>query len=197
MTSIASFLRGAAPAALVVAAMMASNASAQSCNPKSGKSFKASFDFYEQLAPTTQCPISALAQAPVFQLKGQGSANRSIGSIGVSSQNCVVMPSQQVPNGLDFFGPRFVLTTADGDQLIAQYSGTASPALSTPAGGLYNLAGTYTIIGGTGRFAGAQGCGTLTGSEAVSFTGLPTGVGRISLQGVIAYGSSSSADSDD
>lgn len=194
MKRVASLPRGAAPAALLAAALLAPDAMAQSCNVKRGTSFDATFSFQEQLVPGAVCPIPLPNSPMVFKLDGAGTADGSIGSIGVSSQNCVI-PSGRILGGLDFVGPRFVLSTANGDQLVAAYIGTAAPALST--GGLYNLQGAYTILGGTGRFKNAQGCGTLSGSETVSFAGLPSGKGQITLQGVISYKSGKNDDNDD
>ena len=51
-------------------------------------------------------------------------------------------------------------TAPNGDQLRTTHSGTATP---TPDGTAVILAGTETVIGGTGRFAGATGSATLTG----------------------------------
>jgi hypothetical protein len=56
-----------------------------------------------------------------------------------------------------------MLTASNGDQLVATYAGTAQPQ----ATGLLALSGTFTFTGGTGRFAGAKGSGTLEGVEAI------------------------------
>ena len=48
----------------------------------------------------------------------------------------------------------YQFTAANGDTLIAQFTGQASPT-ATP--GVLSIVETSTIIGGTGRFAGATG----------------------------------------
>jgi hypothetical protein len=46
------------------------------------------------------------------------------------------------------------------------------------------FSGTYNVIGGTGRFAGATGQGAVTGSA--QFTGEGIGVGDFALDGTIS-----------
>lgn len=62
------------------------------------------------------------------------------------------------PDGFDITGS-LTLTAANGDQLFVSYHAT------TPypdAAGNFNPSGTFTITGGTGRFAGATGGGSLS-----------------------------------
>ena len=44
--------------------------------------------------------------------------------------------------------------------------------------------GTYTVVGGTGRFAGASGSGSLEGNA--TFTSPAGGVGEFTLSGTIS-----------
>lgn len=179
-------LRTAVPVAAAVAALLAAPASAQTCKVPGAKPFRATIDFQEQQVGTS-CADLGLQGLFLLELRGRGSANQNLGSVGASSRNCVV----PTPTGaLNFFGPKFVLTAANGDQIYASYSGTAAPALTAPSGGgLYNLGGSFKISGGTGRYQFANGCGTLSGSEIVSAnsSGI-SGFGRISLQGVLSLG---------
>jgi hypothetical protein len=72
-----------------------------------------------------------------------------------------------------------VLTAANGDQIFFDATGTSC---FNPTTGLVDLSGTQTITGGTGRFEGASG--TLT----VSGTGNPaTGTISYTLEGSISY----------
>jgi hypothetical protein len=58
----------------------------------------------------------------------------------------------------------FTLTAANGDQLYLRYSGPSKGAgtLEDPA----SFEGTWVVTGGTGRFDGASGGGTYTGTAA-------------------------------
>lgn len=63
------------------------------------------------------------------------------------------------PQGIVVTNGKLTLTAANGDQLFSTFA--ASGAL--PAGdGSFHLDGTFTVVGGTGRFAGATGGGTFT-----------------------------------
>jgi hypothetical protein len=87
-----------------------------------------------------------------------------------------------------FFGQQARLVAADGSTLHATYQGAGAPALSGPAPGLFSLQGSYVISGGTGRFARATGCGTLTGEQSVGARLPPLqSTGRLELEGWIAF----------
>ena len=103
-----------------------------------------------------------------------------MGRVSFSAHDCINF----LPTGASAFqtyqGTNAVLTSSSGDQLFATYTGTATPQ----AGGALLLSGTFSFKGGTGRFAGAKGTGTLNGLEDIS-TKPPTGVlwlsGRLSF----------------
>ena len=70
---------------------------------------------------------------------------------------------------------RMTMNAANGDALRWSYSGAGT---SPDAGGDLTFSGTYTVTGGTGRFADASGRGTytgagnvVTGKASVSYTG--------------------------
>jgi hypothetical protein len=73
---------------------------------------------------------------------------------------------------------KLTLTTSDGDSLYADYSGrlARSPKLRIDA-----IFGDFHITGGTGRFTGASGNGSITGNED-----LLTRRGQLVLEGTIA-----------
>jgi hypothetical protein len=50
----------------------------------------------------------------------------------------------------------------NGNIIFTAFTGTVCQSGSTPTSGTYLLTGTFTITGGTGRFADATGGGTLT-----------------------------------
>src|SRR5678815_1104174 len=54
----------------------------------------------------------------------------------------------------------FTLTGANGDTLVFQDTFDSTPP---DAGGAVTFEGTYRVVGGTGRFAGATGGGTVIG----------------------------------
>jgi hypothetical protein len=69
-------------------------------------------------------------------------------------------------------------TAANGDRLIANFSGSA---LLDPSTGEVAFVGFETFNGGTGRFAGATGSAQLEGTASIfTNTGLFTTKGRIS-----------------
>jgi hypothetical protein len=75
-------------------------------------------------------------------------------------------------------------TAANGDVLRA-----TSVTIGTPTGATtFSLAGTFTFVGGTGRFAHASGSAPFTGS--VDFA---TGNATLTMQGRIAYDASDRA----
>jgi len=57
------------------------------------------------------------------------------------------------------------LTAANGDSLTFSESGTVCEVGATGIGVPHSFNGTYTITGGTGRFVGAGGTGTITGGD--------------------------------
>ena len=68
-------------------------------------------------------------------------------------------------------------TAANGDELHSTNAGFATPT----ATGL-DLSGIETAVGGTGRFAGASGQATFSGTAS-----LATNTGAFSFEGTVAY----------
>jgi hypothetical protein len=80
----------------------------------------------------------------------------------------------------NFSDGRFIITTANGDQVYANYSGQFVP---TGAGTQYVFSdATFQITGGTGKYFRASGGGSLTGGEDMA-----TGQGNVKLSGQILY----------
>lgn len=69
-------------------------------------------------------------------------------------------------------------TAADGSSVTVSYEG----AQGTPAGGVATASTTSTVVSGTGRFEGAHGSWTASGT--IDFT---TGIVRDSFSGWISY----------
>jgi hypothetical protein len=82
------------------------------------------------------------------------------------------------------------LTAANGDELWLEYSGQAQ-YLAPPAATLpYSFTGPVTVVGGTGRFAGATGELTESGQAVLNLTaeGWPVGgAGSSVMEGWIEY----------
>jgi hypothetical protein len=82
------------------------------------------------------------------------------------------------PEGADIQG-QFVMTAANGDQVFIDYVTLAHPDFNA---GVITFSGTWTITGGTGRFADATGDGTLSGEGSLlpPFDVIASFVGSIS-----------------
>ena len=133
--------------------------------------FKASLITQETLGfNPVACPTTFLQGTTV----ASGNATH-MGSVTLRSTDCVVQADGQ----LTFTDGRLVLTAANGDQIIATYSGMLLPTAELP---VYSLSGSYTVIGGTGRFEGATGSGTLQGSSNIV-----TGRGGYTATGFLRY----------
>lgn len=133
--------------------------------------FKASLNTEETLGfNPVACPTAFLQGTTV----GTGNASH-MGSVTLRSTDCVV----QVDGQITFTDGRLVLTAANGDQLSASYSGMLLPSAEPP---VYSLSGSYTVTGGTGRFKGATGSGSLQGSSNIV-----TGLGSYTATGFISY----------
>ena len=70
------------------------------------------------------------------------------------------------------------LTAANGDELHSTHVGTSQPA----GPGLVSFVAQMTIVGGTGRFAGASGS-----MRGVGLANLITRTSTVSLEGTISY----------
>ena len=133
--------------------------------------FKASLKTQETLAfNPVACPTTFLEGTTV----ASGNASH-MGSVTLRSTDCVVQAAGQ----FTFTDGRLVLTAANGDQVTANYSGMLLPSAESP---VYILTGSYTVVGGTGRFANATGSGSLQGSNNIV-----TGQGSYTATGFIRY----------
>ena len=152
--------------------------------------FRAEVTTVETLAPKPQrCPLTLLAGSTT----GSGQATH-LGAVTLASSDCVLPPGVFMPSGVPagvtcgnslegtfrFCDGRLTLTAANGDQLRAEYSGELRPP-ADPASP-YTIAGSYRIVGGTGRFEDACGSGDLEGTM-----NLLTGQGEFRAIGGISY----------
>ena len=77
----------------------------------------------------------------------------------------------------------FTLTAANGDTLVLEDTFHSTPP---DAGGAFTFAGDFEVVGGTGRFAGATGGGTVTGSAQFPGPAADGGVAEFSFDGTIS-----------
>jgi len=75
----------------------------------------------------------------------------------------------------------YTLIAANGDRVVIQDATTDHLDLGA---GTVTFVGTYIVVGGTGRFAGATGGGILVGSAR--FLGPGSGIGQFTLNGTIS-----------
>jgi hypothetical protein len=90
-----------------------------------------------------------------IQLTGAGSASK-LGN-GTNSSAITIVGPASCAGGFAVHGAE-TLTAADGEQLTWTVDDQACPT-ATP--GIYEISAPYTVTGGTGRFAGATGGGTI------------------------------------
>ncbi len=76
------------------------------------------------------------------------------------------------------------LTAANGDQLVVEVTETSCPRAASP--NIYDCAGTYSVVGGTGHFATATGSGTWEG--VVTFGPDGSGTFNSAYSGLISKG---------
>jgi len=104
-----------------------------------------------------------------------------------------------VPDGSAFhalvLGGMITFTAANGDTLVLAYEGTTDGIVDATGGFLgYTAEGTWTVAGGTGRFANATGSGSLDVVGDVpggdGLFGLPDGFDQWTFEGRIAYDAS-------
>ena len=135
---------------------------------KAANSFKASVAITEVIQPIGAAPCFL-----VGNISGTGQATQ-LGKVTVVSSDCINPLSQTL---FSFASNQLVLTSANGDQLFAMYSGTL-----TTEGGVGVITGGYQIVGGTGRYSQATGAGSVQGMEDMS-----TGKGLVQLTGTLSY----------
>jgi hypothetical protein len=131
----------------------------------------ASFAIVAMLVSTGLMPASAAEQVKFkghfsgslafdgvsfIQLTGAGNASK-LGRSTNSSAVSIVGPAASCPGGFAIHGEETV-TGANGDQITWTIDDDACPT-DTP--NVYRISATYTVTGGTGRFAGATGQGTI------------------------------------
>lgn len=146
-----SIARAASAIALVAALLAASSGAPAGASTGGEQPFRASFDGTFEVA------------GPLLTFTGTGTAT-GLGASTVDGTS-VVAPAAPTPAcplpkvTLALVFDRVTLTAASGDRIVFRNSGTDC---LDPATGVIVADATYEILGGTGRFAGAGGTGTVT-----------------------------------
>jgi hypothetical protein len=128
--------------------------------------------------PSATCPGMVMGTLTSDRASGPNTATH-LGKVTASSVHCGVI--DPTTRRIVVTGHQLVFTAVNGDTITAAFSGLTAPTGPST----YSFTGSYTVTGGTGRFAGATGGGDLAGSLAGSpATGLlegeMTAVGRLS-----------------
>ena len=139
--------------------------------------WKESYRATGTIAPDARCPAPLLRESD----QGGGTATH-VGKYTITNSHCVD------PSTGALTGGSFVKTAANGDQLFGTYVGTAAVIQAPAPIGIFQVSGTLTFTGGTGRFAGARGTTSMAGTERADFsqTPVPTQV-TLTMVGTITY----------
>ena len=166
--------------AVILAAFLTSAAVA---SPQSN-AFDAQLALTETIAFTGAPPCFGIG---TVQAAGKASF---LGKVTATSSDCInpqgTFDPGSTANSFSFSstgsGPAgLVFTATSGELLFATYSGTLTPQPSGP----HRIDGQFTITGGTGRYLGATGGGTLSGYEDISQ--VVSGRGVVQMVGTIVY----------
>ena len=139
--------------------------------------WKESYQSSGTIAPATQCPSPLLLESEA----GSGTATH-IGKYTIVNSHCVDPSTGALTVG------RFVKTTANGDQLFGSYVGTATLVQPPAPIGIFQVSGTVTFTGGTGRFDGATGTSDMVGTLQADFSQTPVATQTtLTMTGTISY----------
>jgi hypothetical protein len=113
--------------------------------------------------------------------RGGGTATHT-GKYDIVNSHCLNPATGALTNGT------FLKTAANGDQLFGTYEGSASVIQAPAPIGIFDITGTLTFTGGTGRFTGATGTTTMTGTEQADFSQTPIATQDVlTMVGEISY----------
>lgn len=176
--------------AAACAAFLAFAVSNENAIAAPSQSFTADLSTMEFLVPSALCGSQ---QAGVGA--GTGTSNlfaRTAGGsavpVGMTSTDCVDNNGAQ----LSFYNGHFILTGPGGDSITAKYDGNLIPTAQTMSNGQLLVTYTFypdasfTITGGTGRFANASGNGAISGYEIVN-TSNGTSQGKLKAVGSLIH----------
>jgi len=139
--------------------------------------WKESYHSTGTIAPAADCAPPLLLESEV----GGGTATH-VGNYTIVNSHCVD------PSTGALTGGQFVKTAANGDQLFGTYVGTATPIQPPTPIGIFQISGTVTFTGGTGRFAEAIGTTDMQGTLEADFSQTPVATQTtLTMTGTISY----------
>jgi hypothetical protein len=139
--------------------------------------WKESYQSTGTIAPAAECPSPLLLESE----EGGGTATH-IGKYTIVNSHCLD------PSTGALTGGRFVKTAANGDQLFGTYVGTATVIQPPAPIGIFQVSGTITFTGGTGRFAEATGTTDMVGTLQADFSQTPVATqATLTMTGTISY----------
>ncbi|HEY6795023.1 MAG TPA: hypothetical protein VI248_10125 [Kineosporiaceae bacterium] len=100
---------------------------------------------------------------PPERLTGSGNATH-LGASTNSGQGRITGPANRCSDGFAVQNDEVLTSTDDGDQVRITTFTEDCPV----SPGVFEAIGTFTVTGGTGRFAGASGGGNITGTPDLS-----------------------------
>jgi hypothetical protein len=121
-----------------------------------------------------RCPIAGI----VGTTTGTGQASH-LGAVKMEATDCPLLVPGVLPT---FSNGVLTLTGANGDRLRASYQGALIPVPGVPDA--FSITGDFSVTGGTGRFAGAQGGGYLQGTLTL---GPLVSQGEYQVTGTLSY----------
>jgi hypothetical protein len=149
-------------AALAATAACAAAASAYGADQGAGARFTATVNLQATVVGFDACGV-------LVHASGDASGTQVGGRAFWVDDECVSFLGQVVGHG--------TFTATNGDRISVDYQ-----AVTPPPDPAVHARGTYTIVGGTGRFAGAAGAGSL------AVDGIPGGPELVQFDGTIVLG---------
>lgn len=139
--------------------------------------WKESYQSTGTITVDARCPSPLLLES----YRGGGTATH-IGKYDIVNSHCLNPATGALTNGT------FVKTAANGDQLFGTYVGSASVIQPPAPIGIFAITGTVIFTSGTGRFTGATGTTTMTGTEHADFSQTPIATQtELTMVGEISY----------
>jgi len=130
---------------------------------------------------TITADARCLAPLLLESYQGGGTATHT-GKYTIVNSHCLDPASGALTNGT------FLKTAANGDQLFGTYMGSASVIQPPAPIGIFRITATLTFTGGTGRFNGATGTTTMSGTEQADFSTTPIATQvELTMVGEISY----------
>jgi hypothetical protein len=146
-------------------------------NASGQRPWKESYRASGTITADARCPSPLLRESD----QGGGTATH-IGRYTITNSHCVD------PSTGALTGGTFLKTAANGDQLFGTYVGTAIVIQPPSPVAIFNVSGTVTFTGGTGRFAGATGTTNMAGTEQADFSQTPVSTQvTLTMLGKISY----------